>query len=184
MQKTMPSWPISVILLSLLWPVGATGQDLNIQGKNAIGNRDDALLIATLLRSNVIGLHQAIVSGNFSVIRDLAAPSFREHNSAARLERSFSLIKDAGINLEAIAVLEPSLEKAVIDDRNLLWLVGTLRTKPKSVKFQIAFQLINRSWALFGLMITPLEPLSDQQDQPAGLPIPMERPDQSEWITE
>jgi hypothetical protein len=44
---------------------------------------DDVLLI--LIRSSLIALNQANVTGNYSVLRDIGAPDFKQANGADRL---------------------------------------------------------------------------------------------------
>lgn len=153
--------PVAVLVVAgvLFHTAPVCAQDL--EGRNAIGSAEDAALIATLIRSNLISLHLAMMSGNFSVMRDLAAPSFRERNTNADLARIFEPIRQSGINLEAVAVLQPELEAAIIDKNKLLWIAGTFRTRPHAVRFKLAFQVVNKSWSLFGLRVVPLEALTD-----------------------
>ena len=122
---------------------------------NAIGTREDALLMVTLVRSTMIGVHQGLVSGNYSVMRDLAAPSFRQRNSAGDLERVFTPLKQQGVNLEAVAIIDPVITRASIDENRILLIEGTVATPPRPIRFEMMFQNIDRSWALFGIRIRP-----------------------------
>ena len=47
-------------------------------------------MVATLIRSSLLALHHANVTGNYTVLRDLSAPSFRSRNTAADLSGSFA----------------------------------------------------------------------------------------------
>jgi hypothetical protein len=49
---------------------------------------DDVLLI--LIRSSLIALNQANVTGNYSVLRDIGAPDFKQANGADRLAQIFA----------------------------------------------------------------------------------------------
>lgn len=122
---------------------------------SAIGSKEDERLMVTLVRSTMIGVHQAVVSGNYSVIRDLAAPSFRQRNSAAELERVFTPLKQQGVNLEASVIIEPTITRAAIDANSILIIEGTVATAPRPIRFEMMFQNIDRSWALFGIRIRP-----------------------------
>ena len=50
----------------------------------------DAEKIVLLVRTTLITLNDALQTGNFTVLRDIAAPGFREVNTAGRLAQSFS----------------------------------------------------------------------------------------------
>ena len=45
----------------------------------------DAEKIVLLLRTTLITLNDALQTGNFTVLRDMGAPGFRDANTAARL---------------------------------------------------------------------------------------------------
>jgi hypothetical protein len=47
----------------------------------------DAEKIVLLLRNTLITLNDAIQTGNFTVLRDMGAPGFRDANSAGRLSQ-------------------------------------------------------------------------------------------------
>src|SRR5262249_32830108 len=49
----------------------------------------DAEKVVLLVRSTLLTLNDALQTGNFTVLRDVAAPGFREANSAARLSETF-----------------------------------------------------------------------------------------------
>jgi hypothetical protein len=48
-------------------------------------------------------------TGNFTVLRDIGAPSFREVNTAGRLAQSFSDLTRKNIDLSAVTVITPQL---------------------------------------------------------------------------
>ena len=50
----------------------------------------DAEKIVLLLRTSILTLNDALQTGNFTVLRDMGAPGFRDANTAARLSQSFS----------------------------------------------------------------------------------------------
>ena len=47
----------------------------------------EAERIVLLVRTTLLTLNDALLTGNFTVLRDVAAPSFGQLNSAARLDR-------------------------------------------------------------------------------------------------
>lgn len=132
----------------------------------AAATQTDSEVLFTLLRTTLVALHQANVTGNYTVLRDLAAPGFRDRNSAAELARIFTPIRDAKIDLSAVVLLDPQLSKATLNEQKMLYLVGSLATKPIPVSFELLFQPIEGVWRVFGIAVTPAQ----QAGAPASLP--------------
>jgi len=124
--------------------------------------RENALIVASLVRTTLVALHQANLTGNYTVLRDLAAPGFRDRNTAADLARIFAPIRDENIDLGAIVVLDPELARQpAIAENGMLHIEGTLRTRPTPVRFELLFQPVDDAWRLFGVSITPIRPVAD-----------------------
>src|SRR5262249_48828091 len=62
-----------------------------------------------LIRSTLLTLNDANRSGNYTVLRDLAAPDFQGHNTAADLSQSFSDLRRRNFDLFGAALLAPQL---------------------------------------------------------------------------
>src|SRR5262245_52550930 len=71
----------------------------------------DAEKIVLLLRTSLLTLNDALQTGNFTVLRDTAAPGFRDANTAARLSQSFSDLASKGIDLSAVSIIAPQLSE-------------------------------------------------------------------------
>ena len=100
-----------------------------------------------LLRTTVVAVHQANITGNYTVLRDLAAPAFQEKNSTAVLALAFAPLRQQKLDLTPVVLLEPNFtQKPVIDGQNKLRLVGTLQSKPIPVAYELAFQTVSGSW--------------------------------------
>ena len=54
-----------------------------------------------LIRSTRLSLNDAMETGNYTVLRDLATPSFREANSAGRLYQIFASLEAQHVSLAA-----------------------------------------------------------------------------------
>lgn len=65
-----------------------------------------------LIRSTLLTLNDANRSGNYSVLRDLAAPDFQAKNTAADLSLSFSDLRRRNFDLFAAALIAPQLTAA------------------------------------------------------------------------
>jgi hypothetical protein len=107
------------------------------------------------------------VERNYTVFRELAAPSFRERNSDATLAVIFASLRQANIDLSAVVVLEPQLTAPPsIDNNHALHIEGTLATTPAPVRFELLFQAIEGRWRLFGVSVNPIVPA-----KPAAPPL-------------
>jgi hypothetical protein len=77
----------------------------------------DAEKIVLLVRTTLMTLNDAIQTGNFTVLRDKAAPGFREANSAARLGQAFSDLASRNVDLSVASVMGPQLTEAPVLDQ-------------------------------------------------------------------
>jgi len=117
--------------------------------------RSNAEMVLTLLRTTIIAVHQANQTGNYTVLRDLSAPGFRDKNTAADLARIFQPIREANIDLGAVVLLDPNLSQVELGEQNMLHIAGALATRPVAVSFELLFQPVAGVWRLNGLAITP-----------------------------
>ena len=123
----------------------------------AIQNQGDLEAATILVRATLIAVHHANVTGNYTVLRDLAAPGFQEKNSAADLALIFSAVRQKKIDLASAVLREPKFTQApVINDQNMLQMTGTMATKPDPVVFDLTFQPVNGTWRLFAITIGPI----------------------------
>lgn len=123
---------------------GATGQE-------AMPN---AYLLNLLIRTTLIALNQANQTGNYSVLRDLAAPSFQRANSSAKLAEIFAALRKRNLDLSPILFLEPKLiRQPKIDEAGMLRLSGFMPSEPERVLFDMLFQRLDNRWQLFGISV-------------------------------
>jgi len=128
----------------------------------------DAERIVLLLRATLLTLNDAVQSGNFTVLRDVAAPSFRDANSAARLGASFNDLSQRGIDLSPVAILAPQLTDApAIDPQTgMLRIKGTFPGQPVRINFDVIYQPVAGRWRLFGLSVQPVAAASEAAAPP------------------
>jgi hypothetical protein len=138
----------------------------------------DAERIVLLVRTSLLTLNDALHTGNFTVLRDVAAPSFSQANSAARLASIFGNLPKQGVDLTAIAIIVPQLaEPPVLDQQNrTLRIKGFFPGQPVRVDFDVIYQVVDGRWRLFGLSVQPTNVAAV-----AGLPppAPAKGPDQA-----
>jgi hypothetical protein len=118
----------------------------------------DAEGIVLLIRTTLITLNDAVQTGNFTALRDRAAPGFREANSAARLGVIFAGLAQRGVDLAAVAILAPQLDRApAIDPKSgMLNIKGHFPGQPVRIDFEILFQPVGGRWRVFGLSVNPV----------------------------
>src|SRR5262249_28272465 len=134
----------------------------------------DADKIVLLLRNTLITLNDAVQTGNFTVLHDIGAPSFRDANSPARLSRDFTDLASRGVDLSAVAVIAPQITEAPTLDqqKGMLHLKGYFPGQPVQIEFEVLYQAVNGQWRLFGLSVQPVTPLVQPSNESKGESTP------------
>ena len=128
----------------------------------------DAEKIVLLLRNTLITLNDAIQTGNFTVLRDMGAPGFRDANSAARLSQAFSNIASQGIDLSAVSIIAPQLTEppGLDQQKGMLHLKGYFPGTPVQINFELLYQVVDGRWRVFALSVQP----ANSTAQPPSVP--------------
>lgn len=114
----------------------------------------DGPVLSVLIRRTLLTLNDANLTGNYTVLRDLAAPGFQSANDAARLAVIFTNLRERKIDLSPIIYFDPKLVRAPqIDANGMLRVSGFIPTEPEQVNFDLLFQLVDGRWRLFGLAV-------------------------------
>ena len=112
-----------------------------------------------LIRNALALLNHGNLTGNYTVLRDLASPRFRERNSAADLSGTFANLRQKHLDLSPILVIQPQLTQApqIVGDR--LQMVGLFPTRPQAVQFALAFQQVEGGWMIdeISLRVAPAD---------------------------
>jgi hypothetical protein len=110
------------------------------------------LQLLMMIKSTLIAFNQANETGNYTVLRDLAAPTFQEVNTSARLGEIFQKERNKKLDLTPVLLLQPQLlKKPQVDDRGLLRLEGVFPSKPEMVHFTLIFQDVQAKWRIVAL---------------------------------
>jgi hypothetical protein len=114
--------------------------------------------ILILIRSTLLGLNQAMETGNYTVLRDLASPAFREANSAGKLYQLFANLGAQRISLAAVAILTPKLSQTPnVDANGRLHIQGFFPGEPVRIDFGLVFEAIANQWRLFSISVNPVK---------------------------
>jgi hypothetical protein len=136
---------------------------------------DEALAI--MIKTVLIAYNDANLTGNYTVLRDLASPSFRESNSSASLAEIFKDMRQKKIDIAPIVLFKPKLvQKPRIDDDGDLILEGFFDTRPERVEFFLVYRAAGGLWQLFALRVTTKRVEDAIAVPSAGTPLPQAKP--------
>jgi hypothetical protein len=107
-----------------------------------------------LIRTTIIAVNQANQTGNYTVLRDLSAPDFRNANDASRLAAIFQVLREQAIDFTPLLQIPPEVSEApAIDAQGLLRLVGFFPTEPLRVNFDMSFQVEKGRWRPYTISV-------------------------------
>ena len=117
----------------------------------------DGSQLLLLIRTTLLALSDATQTGNFTVLRDLGAPGFRDANPANRLSQTFAGIGAQGVDLSAVAVIAPKLTGTpTIDPKTqMLRIKGFFPGEPVQINFELLYQPVGGRWRVFGMAVNP-----------------------------
>lgn len=114
----------------------------------------DGTALSILIRRTLLTLNDANLSGNYTVLRDLAAPGFQDTNNAARLSEIFVKLRSRAVDLAPILYIDPKLVRdPAIDENGMLRVSGFIPSQPEQVNFDMMFQDVGGRWRLFGIAV-------------------------------
>jgi hypothetical protein len=106
-------------------------------------------IFVMLVRNAVTAANQGNLTGNYTVLRDLGGPAFRQRNSAAQLATTFQRLRDQKVDLSPILIHTPVFTgRPGIDQAGQLQLVGFFPTEPLQIRFRLAFQRVQGGWMI------------------------------------
>jgi hypothetical protein len=114
----------------------------------------DPYKLNLLIRTTIIALNQANMSGNYSVLRDLGTPKFQAANTDANLVEIFAGLRKRNLDLSPILFFDPKLvREPQLQPNGLLRLTGYIPTKPERLLFDMGFESIEGRWRLSAIVI-------------------------------
>jgi hypothetical protein len=110
-----------------------------------------------MVRSVLLAVDQANKTGNYTVLRDLGSPNFRNTNDAAKLAQVFAPLRSQGIDMLPVAVVVPAYkEPPRLTAQRMLYVAGQFQIAPRRVNFELLFEVVGREWRLYGVSIVPV----------------------------
>lgn len=139
-------------------PEAVVSKGVDAKAASAAGTEKISNEILMLVRASLLTLNDAMSSGNFSVLRDLIAPSVREQNTAGRLYQTFSGLIAKGLDLRAVAIEVPKLtHPPQIGSDGRLRVGGYYTGRSVNAKFDITYEKVNARWQMYGLSLDLVE---------------------------
>ena len=164
--------PKTLLLLTLAaaWmPVASAAA----QGPAAVPDYPGQLM---LIRNTLTAVNHGNITGNYTVLRDLASDRFRRRNTAGDLATTFTNLRKQTRDMSPILVTEPRLtQRPVQDQYDRMQLVGYFPTRPQAVRFGLIFQKINGAWVIDEITVgvVPIESVArkrvGQEHDPNGV---------------
>ncbi len=136
----------------------------------------DAYKLNLMIRTTVIAVNQANKTGNYSVLRDLAAPGFQASNNPAQLAEIFGDLRKRNLDLSPVLFYQPKFtSRPVLLPNGMLRVVGLFPSRPQQVNFDLVFEQVQGDWRIYGVSIgTRVAPPVDAKGTPpdaAGGPV-------------
>ena len=115
-----------------------------------------ALELNKLVWSTMAAIDHANLAGNYSVLRDLAAPNFQILNDSAKLASIFAPLRSSGIDLSNALLLTPTFTAPPkLPQRDVMELRGYFGLRPTAINFELYYQWVVGRWRLVGVSIVP-----------------------------
>ncbi|CAM3186886.1 DUF4440 domain-containing protein [Sphingomonas antarctica] len=125
-----------------------------------------------LIWSTMAAVDQANRTGNYSVLRDLAAPGFQAVNDQAKLTAIFANLRASGVDLSSTLLLAPTYRvPPQMVQPGLVRVQGAFGMRPNAISFDLAYQFSGGQWRLFGIGVSPVA-MPTQQAAPQAAPPP------------
>lgn len=134
------------------------------------------LELAKLIWTTMAAVDSANQAGNYTVLRDLAAPDFQINNDPARLTQIFANLRASGIDLSNTLLLAPTYAVAPTMPRpGIIRVQGYFGLRPTAISFDLYFQWVAGKWRLDGVSIAPATISNIQPAAPSPPPVKPKR---------
>lgn len=143
---------VAAIAATSFLPSLAVAQNAQFGPKPAQIDRNGVII---LVRTSLIALDQANKTGNYTVLRDLSAPSLQQAMTAAALGEYFAPQRKQNLDLSGVAALDPQLTLLPqIEANGMMHMAGFFPSVPNQIRFELMYQPVSRQWKLSGLSVS------------------------------
>lgn len=122
-----------------------------VQAQNKVPS--DRVLEA-LVKSSLLTLNDANVTGNYSVLHAKLSKPFREQFSPEKLKETFKEFSSSNADFDIIAAMAPTYDpKPVVDGDGKLVVKGSFPTEPSRLLFELEFIPSDGEWKLIRIHV-------------------------------
>jgi len=172
MRNTLRTMLVTVLVVVGLAPLPARGQPADFREESSLPDASAQLM---LIRNTLTLVNHGNLTGNYTVLRDLASESFRRRQSAADLAATFANLRQQKLDLSPILVIEPQLTSPPSEIApGRLQLVGQFPTRPQAVQFALVFMRVDGGWMIddISLRVAPVQSAQIPPPRQAAQPVP------------
>lgn len=127
------------------------------------------LELSKLIWTTMAAIDHANQSGNYSVLRDNAAPGFQILNNPARLAEIFAGLRTSRIDLSNTLLLAPSYSAPpAVVEKDVIRVQGAFGLRPTAITFDLFYQWVQGKWRLYGVSIGQESIANIQPENTAG----------------
>jgi hypothetical protein len=113
----------------------------------------DAKLLS-LITSSLLALNQANATGNYTVLRDGAAPDFQQGNSPEHIAQIFKDLRARDLDMSSIVLQQPRLfRRPEMSEQGMIRVTGFYPMEPEAVLFDLIYQPVHGKWRLLGMAV-------------------------------
>lgn len=149
-----------VASMALLFWLSIAGS-LPLRGQEA-GPQLNYPVLSTLVKNALVALNHANLTGNYTVLRDLASEGLRQRTTAADLANIFADHRRKRYDLSPILGVDPQFTTPPAEiSPGRLRLVGFFPTKPMAVHFAVVYERSVEGWGIdeISVAMAPVETL-------------------------
>ena len=117
-------------------------------------------LLEALVKSSLLTLNDANVTGNYSVLHAKLSKPFREQFPPEKIKAAFKEFSDNNTDYDIIAAMPPAYDpKPMVDEDGKLVVKGSFPTEPSRVSFELEYIPSDGEWKLILIQVN-LDPKS------------------------
>ena len=137
-----------LVLISVLFVVAGAARF------EAAAKIPDDFRLNMMIKSIIVAVNQANKTDNYTVLRDLGSPRFKDANSAKKLGEIFAPLRKSKFDLSPVLFFTPQMMQLPDVESGMLRLTGYFDTVPQRVSFDLLFEDVEGEWLIYGVNIS------------------------------
>lgn len=111
-------------------------------------------VLEALVKSSLLTLNDANVTGNYTVLHAKLSKPFREQFSPEKLKATFREFQTNNADFDIIAAMPPAYDpRPAVDEDGKLVVKGSFPTEPSRLRFELEFILSDGEWKLIRIYV-------------------------------